>query len=38
MISFKGKHFMQEIILTVVRWYISYSLSYRNIEELMLER
>ena len=38
MISFKGKHFMKEIILMVVRWYVSYSLSYRNIEELMLER
>src|SRR5580693_2005107 len=38
MISFKGKHFTKEIILMVVRWYVSYSLSYRDIEELMLER
>lgn len=38
MISFKGKHFMKDIILLVVRWYLSYSLSYRNIEEMMLER
>jgi putative transposase len=38
MIKFKGRHFMKDIILTVVRWYISYSLSYRNLEEIMLER
>ncbi len=38
MISFKGKHFPKNIILLVVRWYVSYSLSYRNIEEMMLER
>ena len=38
MISFKWRHFQQEIILLVVRWYLSYSLSYRNIEEMMLER
>ena len=38
MISFKGKHFAKDIILLVVRWYVSYSLSYRNIEEMMLER
>jgi putative transposase len=29
---------MKEIILMVVRWYVSYALSYRNIEEMMLER
>jgi putative transposase len=29
---------MKEIILMVVRWYASYALSYRDIEELMLER
>src|SRR5690242_11182253 len=38
MISFKGRHFMKDIILLVVRWYISYALSYRDIEEMMLER
>jgi len=38
MISFKGRHFMKDIILMAVRWYVSYSLSYRDIEELMLER
>ncbi|MEO8965368.1 MAG: IS6 family transposase, partial [Gammaproteobacteria bacterium] len=26
------------MILLVVRWYLSYSLSYRDIEEMMLER
>jgi putative transposase len=38
MISFKGKHFAKDIILLAVRWYVSYSLSYRDIEEMMLER
>lgn len=38
MIRFKGRHFMKDIILMAVRWYVSYSLSYRDIEELMLER
>ena len=38
MISFKGKHFLQDDILLVVRWYLFYSLSYRDIEEMMLER
>jgi putative transposase len=37
-ISFKGKHFIKDVILLVVRWYLSYSLSYRDIEEMMLER
>ena len=38
MISFKGAHFPQDIILTCVRWYIAYPLSYRHVEELMAER
>lgn len=37
-ISFKGRHFFKDIILMTVRWYLAYSLSYRDIEELMLER
>ncbi|MGI9214576.1 MAG: IS6 family transposase [Gammaproteobacteria bacterium] len=37
-ISFKGRHFFKDIILMAVRWYLAYSLSYRDIEELMLER
>jgi putative transposase len=38
MISFKGKHSEKEIILTCVRWYLAYALSYRDLEEIMLER
>ena len=38
MISFKWKHFQKEIILLVVRWYLSYALSYRDLEEMMHER
>ena len=37
-VSFKGAHFPQEIILTGVRWYVAYPLSYRHVEELMEER
>ena len=37
-ISFKGRHFHHEMILQSVRWYLGYSLSYRNIEEMMAER
>jgi putative transposase len=38
MISFKGAHFAREIILTCVRWYVAYPLSYRQLEELLQER
>ena len=38
MISFKWRHFQKEIILMLVRWYLAYALSYRNIEELSKER
>jgi putative transposase len=38
MISFKGTHFVKDIILTCVRWYLAYPLSYRQLEELMQER
>jgi len=37
-ISFKGRHFQQDMILQSVRWYLAYSLSCRNIEEMMEER
>ena len=37
-ISFKGRHFFKDIIVMAVRWYVAYSLSYRDIEELMAER
>jgi transposase, IS6 family len=35
---FKWRHFEAEIILLCLRWYVRYSLSYRDLEELMLER
>jgi putative transposase len=38
MISFKGAHFPSDIILTCVRWYVAYPLSYRHVEELIEER
>jgi len=38
MISFKGAHFPQDIILMGVRWYVAYPLNYRHVEELMAER
>ena len=31
-------HFQSEIILLCVRWYLRYPLSYRDLEEMMLER
>ncbi len=37
-LSFKWRHFQKDSILLVVRWYLSYSLSYRDIEEMMLDR
>lgn len=36
--SFKWRHFTPEIILCAVRWYLRYSLSYRDIQELLVER
>ena len=35
---FKWRHFQSEIILLCVRWYLRYPLSYRNLEEMMMER
>ena len=35
---FKWRHFEAEIILLCVRWYVRYSLSYRDLEEMMAER
>jgi IS6 family transposase len=35
---FKWRHFQADIILLCVRWYLRYSLSYRDLEEMMLER
>ena len=38
MISFKGRHFQQDMLLQSVRWYMAYALSYREIKEIMKER
>jgi transposase-like protein len=38
MVSFKGAHVVKDIILSCVRWYVAYPLSYRQVEELMEER
>jgi IS6 family transposase len=35
---FKWRHFLPEIILLNMRWYCRYSLSYRDLEEMMQER
>ena len=35
---FKWRHFQSDIILLCIRWYLRYPLSYRNLEEMMLER
>ena len=35
---FRGRHFEDAIILLCVRWYLRYSLSYRDLEEIMAER
>ena len=34
----KRRHYPLEIMLTCVRWYVSYPLSLRHIEEMMAER
>src|SRR5919199_952300 len=36
--DFKGRHFEASLILQAVSWYLRYALSYRDIEELLLER
>ena len=35
---FKWCHFEAEVILLGIRWYLRYALSYRDLEEMMLER
>jgi transposase-like protein len=34
---FQGRHFADVIIILCVRWYLRYSLSYRDLEEIMAE-
>ena len=36
--EFKGRHYQGLIILGCVRWYWKYGISYRDLEEMMLER
>ena len=38
MLDFTGRHFTKLLILQALRWYLSYTLSYRHVEELMKER
>src|SRR5947208_9289887 len=35
---FKWRHYEADIIVLCVRWYLRYSLSYRDLEEMMRER
>lgn len=35
---FKGRHFKYDIIIWAVRWYCKYGISYRDLEEMSLER
>ena len=35
---FRGLHFQDEVIVLCVRRYLQYSLSYRDLEEMMAER
>jgi len=35
---FKGRHIDRSVILLCVRWYLAYSLSLRDLEEMMAER
>jgi IS6 family transposase len=35
---FKWRHFQPEIIVCAVRWCLRFSLSYRDVEELLMER
>ena len=36
--AFVGFRFPSEVIVVAVRWYLRYSLSYRDVEELLAER
>jgi transposase, IS6 family len=35
---FRVRHFEPEIMICAVRWYLRYSLSYRNVQDLPAER
>ncbi len=36
--DFRGRHFEAALIVQAVSWYLRYPLSYRDIEEMLLER
>ena len=36
--AFAGYRFPPEVIMLAVRWYLGYGLSYRDVEELLVER
>jgi hypothetical protein len=36
--AFAGFRFPPEVIVVAVRWYLRYNLSYRDVEELLVER
>src|SRR5437899_1324472 len=36
--AFAGFRFPAEVIVVAVRWYLRYGLSYRDVEELLVER
>src|SRR5580658_1771417 len=36
--SFKGRQFNAEVILWVVRWYLMFPISYRDLELMLLDR
>ena len=38
MISFKGAQFPKDVILFAVFFYVRYTVSYRDLEEIMAER
>lgn len=37
-IDFKGSHFPKNVILYAVFFYVRYSVSYRDLQEIMAER
>ena len=37
-VEFKWRQFEPQLILMAVGWYLRFSLSYRDVEELLLER
>jgi len=36
--TFKWRHYQSAVILLAVRWYLKYLLSYRDLEEMMIEQ